>query len=91
VFALAEVMSRTEASRLVTAAAARAASGGAGFADALTAEPRIAELLPPARIAELLDPAGYLGASQVWIDRALAAHRDTPTDPAGSEDKDRSP
>jgi 3-carboxy-cis,cis-muconate cycloisomerase len=91
VFALAEVMSRTEASRLVTAAAARAASGGAGFAEALTAEPRIAELLPPARIAELLDPGGYLGASQVWIDRALAAHRDTPTDPAGSEDKDRSP
>ena len=31
--------------------------------------------LSAGRMAELLDPAGYLGATDVWIDRALAHYR----------------
>jgi 3-carboxy-cis,cis-muconate cycloisomerase len=76
-FALAATLGRSEASRLVTAAAGRTAAGGIGFAEALAADPQIVARLDPARIAELLRPAGYLGATQVWIDRALAAHRDS--------------
>ncbi len=59
------------------------ASGQAiGFAEALCREPLVSSVLSRSRIAELLDPAGYLGASAVWIERALAAHgRDSQRDP----------
>jgi 3-carboxy-cis,cis-muconate cycloisomerase len=76
-FALAEHLDRADAARLVAAAARRVTAGECGFAEALGADPRIAARLDGGRIAELLQPAGYLGASQVWIDRALAAHRDS--------------
>jgi 3-carboxy-cis,cis-muconate cycloisomerase len=56
-----------------TAAVERAAGAGPGaFAAALAAEADIAAVLSPSRIDELLDPAGYLGATRTWIDRALA-------------------
>jgi 3-carboxy-cis,cis-muconate cycloisomerase len=74
-FALAATLERSEASRMVSAAASRSAAGGIGFAEALAADPQISGLLDRGRIAELLRPAGYLGATQVWIDRALDAHR----------------
>jgi 3-carboxy-cis,cis-muconate cycloisomerase len=32
------------------------------------------EHLPAEEVARLLDPAGYLGATSVFIDRALSAH-----------------
>jgi 3-carboxy-cis,cis-muconate cycloisomerase len=76
-FALAEHLDRPDASRLVRAAARRATAGECGFAEALGADPRIARHLDRGRIEELLQPAGYLGATQVWVDRALAAHRDS--------------
>jgi 3-carboxy-cis,cis-muconate cycloisomerase len=77
-FALAEVLERAEAAALVTAAAGRVSAGACDFAEALAAEPRIAEVLDRPRIDELLQPSGYLGASETWIDRALAAHRAAP-------------
>ncbi|MDQ2754518.1 MAG: adenylosuccinate lyase family protein [Actinomycetota bacterium] len=52
---------------------ARAAPGGV-FATELSAEPVIAAALDLDEIESLLDPAGYLGATDLWIDRALAAH-----------------
>ncbi len=73
-FALAESMDRAEASRLVGHAARRAAEGEATFADALTADDRIAARIDRRRIDELLEPSGYLGATDVWIDRAIEAH-----------------
>jgi hypothetical protein len=36
----------------------------------------VAEHLDRDAIGRLLDPAGYLGASDALIDRALRAHRD---------------
>jgi hypothetical protein len=34
----------------------------------------VGSVLSATQIEELLDPAGYLGASNIWIERALAAH-----------------
>jgi 3-carboxy-cis,cis-muconate cycloisomerase len=52
--------------------AARAAPGA--FAAALEADPVIGAVLDRARVEQLLDPATYLGATQIWIDRALAGY-----------------
>jgi 3-carboxy-cis,cis-muconate cycloisomerase len=58
-----------------TAAVERAARAGPGaFAAALKADAGIAAVLSRSRIDELLDPASYLGATQTWIDRALAGY-----------------
>jgi 3-carboxy-cis,cis-muconate cycloisomerase len=46
------------------------------FVAALAADPRVAGALTADELAELLDPAGYLGATGAWVDRALAAHRE---------------
>jgi 3-carboxy-cis,cis-muconate cycloisomerase len=55
---------------------ARAAlSSGRDLAGALAAHPLAGRLLTASEIRTLLDPAGYLGATGTWIDRALAAHR----------------
>jgi 3-carboxy-cis,cis-muconate cycloisomerase len=59
-----------------TAAVERATRAGPGaFATALAADEDIAAVLSRSRIDELLDPAGYLGATRTWIDRALAGYQ----------------
>ena len=68
-----------QAHDLVATAAARAVSAGVPLRDALLATPdaagKIAEAgLSAAEIDRALDPAGYLGASDVFITAALAAH-----------------
>ena len=52
----------------------RAAAAGGSFAEALAEQPEIHGRIPAERLAELLDPSGYLGSTDVFIDRALAAH-----------------
>ena len=74
--ALAGSMGRPAARRLVEEAARRAGEDGGGFAGALLAEPQVAAVLGPGELDRLLDPAGYLGAAGVFVDRALAAHRE---------------
>jgi 3-carboxy-cis,cis-muconate cycloisomerase len=44
------------------------------FAAALEADPVIGAVLDRGHIEQLLDPASYLGATQTWIDRALACY-----------------
>ena len=60
------------------AVAARRAAGAAppsgGFAAALAEQPEIRGRISAERLAELLDPAGYLGSTDDFIDRALRAH-----------------
>jgi 3-carboxy-cis,cis-muconate cycloisomerase len=53
------------------AAAVPPAAGVAAFRDALLDEPDVAAHLDAGALGELLDPAGYLGASDALIDRAL--------------------
>lgn len=74
--ALTPLLGREEAAERV----ARAASAGPQFAAALLEDPVLAEALATAgwdgpRLGELLDPATYVGATDTWIDRALAAYR----------------
>jgi 3-carboxy-cis,cis-muconate cycloisomerase len=73
--ALAPALGRLPAHDLVTEVAAAAVSSGRGFAEALAARAEVRAHLAPEEIARLLDPAGYLGSAEVFIERALAAHR----------------
>jgi 3-carboxy-cis,cis-muconate cycloisomerase len=71
---LAPELGRMEAHEAVERAAAQAAATQGGFAAALSGQPEIRDRIPEERLAELLDPAGYLGSTDGFIDRALAAH-----------------
>lgn len=72
VMELSGLAGRAEARAAVEAAAA----AGGSFSEALAAQPVIAAHLSTDRLCALLDPAGYLGATDVWIDRALGGHHE---------------
>jgi 3-carboxy-cis,cis-muconate cycloisomerase len=75
--ALGETLGRARAQELVGEAAERVLAGGdASLADVAAATPEIVDALGADGIAAALDPAGYLGATEELIDRALAAHRE---------------
>jgi 3-carboxy-cis,cis-muconate cycloisomerase len=69
---------------LVAVAVVRSASSGIPLRDVLLATAEIEDQLARAgitqtQIEQALDPVGYLGASDAFIDAALAAHQDRPT------------
>jgi 3-carboxy-cis,cis-muconate cycloisomerase len=72
---LAGALGRTQAHERVAAAVRAATTGdgiaGGGFAGALAADPVVAAALEPGELTGLLDPAGYLGCTDAFIDRAL--------------------
>lgn len=80
--ALAATLGRGDAHALVAGAVRRSTAAGTSLADQLRADPAVRSGLgldggpgPEGdRLDALLDPAGYLGATDTWIDRALAAH-----------------
>jgi 3-carboxy-cis,cis-muconate cycloisomerase len=76
---VADRFGRLEAHELVGAAARRAADGGKPLRDELLAEPVLREQLSPEEIDAALDPAGYLGSTGTFIDRALALYREGAT------------
>jgi 3-carboxy-cis,cis-muconate cycloisomerase len=74
-----EVLGAPRAHDLVARAAERAASSGLLLRDVLLGLPELADTLAAAgitaeQVEAALEPAGYLGATQVFIDAALAAH-----------------
>ncbi len=76
---LAPALGRLAAHDLVAAAADRAASHGLSLPEALLVDPAAAATLReagigPAELAAAADPAGYLGAADEFVRRALAAH-----------------
>lgn len=73
---LAPAAGRLAAHDAVTACARRAAADEAPLADLLAGDPVVGEHLTRERIEELLDPAAYLGSARVFVERALAAHRE---------------
>ena len=75
VVTLAPAIGRAEATKVVQEASARCQSSGRPFADELAGEPSVSAHLSAAQVAELLDPRGYLGSTETFIDRALAAYR----------------
>ena len=74
--ALAPRLGRGEAKDLVGEAAKRASDGGRALRDELVADERISELLSEEEIDAALDPARYLGSAEIFIERALALHRE---------------
>ena len=72
--ALAPAMGRDAAHALVASACRRAMAEGAHLRDILEAEPKVNAVLDGGAIAKLFDPAGYLGASNAYVERALVRH-----------------
>jgi 3-carboxy-cis,cis-muconate cycloisomerase len=70
--ALAPTLGRRRARTLVEAAARQSIARGTPFRDELLKAPEAAQALDSASIDSLLDPAGYLGAADALIGRALA-------------------
>jgi 3-carboxy-cis,cis-muconate cycloisomerase len=73
--ALAPVVGRQAARRLVERAARQAVAEHRPFRETML---ELSSSLDPPRLDEALDPRRYLGAAQQLIDRALAAHRERP-------------
>ena len=72
--ALAPSIGRDAAHALVASACRRAVAQDAHLRDILAAEPKVTEVLDRAEIERLFDPAGYLGMSGAYVERALARH-----------------
>lgn len=75
--ALAEHIGRPAAYALVEKASRKAIAGGLHLRQALTADPEATAHLDAATLDRLFEPHNYLGASAAFIDRALAAHKET--------------
>jgi len=72
--ALAPAIGRDAAHSLVASACRQAAAEGAHLRDILEADPKVSRVLDRNAVAKLFDPAGYLGASGTFVQRALARH-----------------
>lgn len=71
--AMAERTGRSEAHRLVAAAARRAAESGRPLREELVDDAEVREQLSTEEIDAALDPGNYLGSADAFIDRALNA------------------
>jgi len=74
--ALARRVGRPEAYRLVQAAVARVREEGTTLREAAMADEQIRAVVTEDEIDQALDPAGYLGSTEAFIDRALARYRE---------------
>jgi 3-carboxy-cis,cis-muconate cycloisomerase len=63
---------RSDAHEAVQAASKRAVESGRGLRDELRDDSLVSGHLAPEEIDRALDPSGYLGAADVFVDRALA-------------------
>jgi 3-carboxy-cis,cis-muconate cycloisomerase len=63
------------AARAAVEEAARAAAAGKPFRAALLADRQVTEKLDKAELDAALDPSGYLGAADVFVERALEQYR----------------
>jgi 3-carboxy-cis,cis-muconate cycloisomerase len=68
-------MGRSEAHHVVKHACDVALSEQISLADALERDPIVSARLNRAAIETLIDPANYLGSTQAFIDRVVAASR----------------
>jgi 3-carboxy-cis,cis-muconate cycloisomerase len=75
--ALSRTMDLVDATRTVQRAGLRVPRSGRPFAAELLDEPAVAGVLSAADLDELLDPAGYLGATATFIDRAIKAYSES--------------
>ncbi|MFF5359033.1 adenylosuccinate lyase family protein [Streptomyces scabiei] len=79
--ALAPVLGKVRAKKLLTAASAEAAATGRPLRSVLAADPELSARFSPDRIAQLLDPARYTGAAEALVDRALRRYGELSAEP----------
>ena len=72
--ALAQKVGRAEAYKIVQSAVKEVNREGKELRQAILDDPQAREQLTLAEIDHALDPAGYLGSTNIFIDRALAAY-----------------
>jgi 3-carboxy-cis,cis-muconate cycloisomerase len=72
--ALAPSIGRDTAHSLVAGACRQAVAQGAHLRDILAQQPQVAQALDARTLDRLFDPLRYLGATQAFIERALATH-----------------
>jgi 3-carboxy-cis,cis-muconate cycloisomerase len=73
--AMAEHIGKSAAHSLVDEASKKARQSGKHLREVLAENPRVTEQLSPVELDRLFDPKNYLGASEEWVDRAIAASR----------------
>jgi 3-carboxy-cis,cis-muconate cycloisomerase len=81
--ALAPHLGRPEAQRIVQATCDRAMKSGENLRQAAMAEAQVRAILSPEEIDQALDPSGYLGSTDVFIDRALASYHEVQSSRGG--------
>jgi 3-carboxy-cis,cis-muconate cycloisomerase len=74
--ALAPHIGRPEAQRIVKAICDRAITSGRSLQQTAQANEQVTALLSSEEIDQALDPSGYLGSTDIFIDRALASYRE---------------
>ncbi len=74
--ALAPHVGRPEAQRIVQASCDRAIRSGAELRQVALADAQVHAILSQEEIDRALDPSGYLGSTDAFIERALAAYRE---------------
>lgn len=74
-------MGRREAQSLVASLSVEVRESELTLLEAAAKDARVNELIRPERLREVLTPARYLGSSNVFIDRALAAFERATTEP----------
>lgn len=77
--ALAPLLGKAQAKKLLTHAALQAATTGQTMAEVIHATPELDGLITAERLTELLDPAGYLGGAENLVDRVLNRYHQTLT------------
>jgi 3-carboxy-cis,cis-muconate cycloisomerase len=75
--ALAREVGRGEAKELVGDAARRALEADRDLREELLEDPKVGEHLSAEQIDAALDPASYLGSAPGFVDRALAAWKES--------------
>ena len=75
--ALAPRVGRPEAQRIVQAVCGHAVSSGVNLRQAVLVDAQVSAMLSPDEIDRALDPGAYLGSTDAFIDRALAAYRES--------------
>ncbi len=72
---LAPLLGRAEAKKAVASALARSDSASSSeMVDALLADPDVAGVCSRGELEALFDAGGYLGATDVWVDRAIETY-----------------
>ncbi|HEU0001196.1 MAG TPA: hypothetical protein VFQ36_09875, partial [Ktedonobacteraceae bacterium] len=75
--ALAPKIGRPEAYRIIQAISKQVTGSGKNMRQAALEDGQVRAVLPPEEIDNALDPTYYLGSTDAFIDRALAAYHKT--------------